>query len=155
MIPPGKRRMDHNSTHPVKTVVLVDDEDLVRRLVSRVLQKEGYRVIEVGTAEEGLEIVNNGEAIDLLLTDVTLPGMNGVELGRRALEKRRDLKLICMSGSGEEEIVTELLARAAGAAAFLGKPFSNGKLLETVGGMLDGASASSNGLRSAESASGL
>ena len=148
--------MEQISRYAMKTIVLVEDEDLVRRLVSRLLEKEGYRVIEAGTAEEGLEILSNGEKADLLLTDITLPGgLNGIELGRRALEERRDLKLICMSGSGEEEMVTELLARAAGAAAFLGKPFSNGKLLETVGGMLDGASASSNGLRSAESASGL
>lgn len=130
--------MDQNSGHPVKTVVLVDDEDLVRRLVSRVLEREGYRVLEAATGEEGLEILSNGDKIDLLLTDVTLPGMNGVELGRQALEERSDLKLVCMSGSGEEEIVSDLLARAgAGTAAFLSKPFSTGELVETVNRMLD------------------
>ena len=128
--------METNPRHAAKTVVLVDDEDLVRRLVTRVLEREGFRVIEVETAEDGLAVLNNGEKVDLLLTDVTLPGMNGVELGRRALEEQRDLKLICMSGSGEEELVTDLLARAAGTAAFLGKPFSTGELIETVNRML-------------------
>jgi len=119
-----------------KTIVLVEDEDLVRRLVTRLLEKEGYRVLEAGTGEEGLAILSNGEPVDLLLTDVTLAGsMNGVELGRRALEQRSDLRLICMSGSGEEEIVTDLLARVTGAAAFLSKPFSPGKLIETVNGL--------------------
>jgi CheY-like chemotaxis protein len=119
-----------------KTIVLVEDEDLVRRLVTRLLEKEGYRVLEAGTGEEGLAILSNGESVDLLLTDVTLPGcMNGVELGRRAIEQRSDLKLICMSGSGEEEIVTDLLARVTAAAAFLSKPFSPGKLIETVNGL--------------------
>ena len=129
--------MEANSQHAAKTVVLVDDEDLVRRLVSRLLEKEGYRVLEVSTAEDGLAILSNGEWVDLLLTDVTLPGMNGVELGRRALEERHDLRLICMSGSGEEEIVSDLLARAVGKAAFLGNPFSPGELIEAVNNMLD------------------
>jgi two-component system cell cycle sensor histidine kinase/response regulator CckA len=131
--------MEANSQHAAKTVVLVDDEDLVRRLVSRLLEREGYRVLEVSTAEDGLAILSNGERVDLLLTDVTLPGMNGVELGRRVLEERRDLKLICMSGSGEEEIVSDLLARAVGKASFISKPFSPGELIEAVNKMLDDA----------------
>lgn len=122
---------------PVKTIVLVDDEDLVRRLVSRLLRKEGFHVIEAGTAEEGLAIVDSDETVDLLLTDVTLPGMNGVELGRRALETRSDLKLICMSGSGEEEMVSDLLARAVGAAAFVNKPFSTTELVKTINSLLE------------------
>ncbi len=131
--------MQPDSRHVARTVVLVDDEDLVRRLILRVLEKEGYRVIAVSTAEEGLAALSSGEVVDLLLTDVTLPGMNGVELGRRALEQRRDLKLICMSGSGEEDLVTDLLARATGAAAFLNKPFSPGELIENVNRILDAA----------------
>ena len=132
--------MEQISRYAMKTIVLVEDEDLVRRLVSRLLEKEGYRVIEAGTAEEGLEILSNGEKADLLLTDITLPGgLNGIELGRRALEERRDLKLICMSGSGEEEMTSDLLKRAVGAAAFLNKPFSPGELVKTVNGLLDTA----------------
>ncbi len=132
--------MEQISLHAVKTIVLVEDEDLVRRLVTRLLEKEGYRVIEAVTGEEGLEILRSGEEADLLLTDVTLPGrMNGLELGQRALEERSDLKLICMSGSGEEEMVSDLLARAVGAAAFLNKPFSSGELVKTVNSLLDTA----------------
>ena len=132
--------MEQVPSHAVKTIVLVDDEDFVRRLVLRLLEKEGYHVIEATNGEEGLKLLSNGEKADLLLTDVTLPGgMNGVELGRRALEERRDLKLICMSGSGEEEIVSDLLASAVGAAAFLNKPFSSGELVETVNSMLEAA----------------
>ena len=132
--------MEQIPQHAAKTIVLVEDVDLVRRLVSRLLEKEGYRVIEAVTGEEGLGILGNGEKVDLLLTDVTLPGgLNGVELGRRALEERSDLKLICMSVSGEEEMVSDLLARAVGAAAFLGKPFSAGELVTTVNGLLEAA----------------
>ena len=130
--------MEQVSLHQVKTIVLVEDEDLVRRLVTRLLEKEGYRVIEAVTGEEGLEIVGSGEKVDLLLTDITLPGsMSGLELGWRALEERSDLKLICMSGSGEDEMVSDLLARAVGATAFLNKPFSSGELVKTVNSLLD------------------
>jgi DNA-binding response OmpR family regulator len=132
--------MEQIPQHAAKTIVLVEDEDLVRRLVTRLLEREGYRVIGAETGEDGLEILSNGETVDLLLTDVTLPGgMNGVELGRCALEKRHDLKLLCMSGSGEEEIVSDLLAKAVGTAAFLGKPFSPGELVTTVKGLLEAA----------------
>jgi DNA-binding response OmpR family regulator len=130
--------MEQVSLHQPKTIVLVEDEDLVRRLVTRMLEKEGYRVIEAVTGEGGLKILSNGEKVDLLLTDITLPGsMSGLELGWRALEERSDLKLICMSGSGEDEMVSDLLARAVGAAAFLNKPFSSGELVKTVNSLLD------------------
>ena len=129
--------MEPNPRNVAKTVVLVDDEDLVRRLVARVLERAGYRVIALMTAEDALAILSSGEAIDLLLTDVTLPGMNGVELARLTLGQQPDLKLICMSGSGEEDMVTDLLARATGTTAFLSKPFSTVELVETVNRVLD------------------
>jgi two-component system cell cycle sensor histidine kinase/response regulator CckA len=132
--------MEEISESPQKTVVLVEDEDMVRRLVSRLLERAGYRVVEAWTGEEGLKILGNGEQVDLLLTDISLPGeLNGLELARRALEKRSDLKLICMSGSGEEELTCDLVARTKH-AAFLGKPFSSAQLIETVSDLLAEAS---------------
>lgn len=120
-----------------KTIVLVEDDDFVRRLVSRVLEHEGYRVLGATSGEEGLELLGNCEEADLLLTDVTLPGeLNGIELGRRALERHSDLRLVCMSGYGEQEMAEDLLT-AAVSAAFIGKPFSPNELLETVGEVLD------------------
>ncbi len=132
-------RMEGTRQHAAATIVLVEDEDMVRRLVSRVLEMEGYRVVEATSGEEGLEILE-GEEADLLLTDITLPGrVNGIELGRKALAEHRDLKLICMSGSTEDEMDEDLRARAAGATAFLGKPFSPSQLVETVHWLLDAA----------------
>jgi CheY-like chemotaxis protein len=137
---------------PMKTVVLVDDDDLVRRLVSRVLECAGYRVLGATSSEEGLELVESTLEADLLLTDVTLPGeVDGLELGRRALEERSDLKLVCMSGYGREDLAEELHSIAS-TAVFLGKPFSNGELVETVNRLLDGAPASNSKARAAESA---
>jgi two-component system cell cycle sensor histidine kinase/response regulator CckA len=122
--------------HAAKTIVLVEDEEVVRRLVSRVLGQEGYRVLDATSAEEGLAILGSESEADLLLTDVTLPGeLDGVELSRRAREEREDLKLIYMSGYGEEDMSDEFL-RVAGEAAFIGKPFSPNELLETVNELL-------------------
>jgi len=130
--------MELISEQPVKTVVLVDDDDLVRRLVSRVLEREGYRVLGATSGEEGLELVERTRTADLLLTDVTLPGeVDGLELGRRALRERSDLKLVCMSGYGEEDLAVDLMSIAS-TAVFLSKPFSTDELVETVNRLLDG-----------------
>ncbi|MGD0166024.1 MAG: response regulator [Gaiellaceae bacterium] len=131
--------MERTSTNGDKTIVLVEDDDVVRRLVSRVLESAGYRVVGASSGEEGFELLTRTEEAELLLTDVTLPGdLNGLELGRRALEARAELKLVCMSGYGEEDMAAELL-RMAGGAAFIGKPFSPGELVETVHNLLDAA----------------
>lgn len=127
--------MEPLTSHTEKTIVLVEDDDVVRRLVSRVLEREGYRVLGAASGEEGLEIIDREEP-DLLLTDLTLPGeLNGLDLGRRALKGRDDLKLICMSGYGEDDVADALLSVAKD-AAFIGKPFSPNDLLETVNGLL-------------------
>jgi two-component system cell cycle sensor histidine kinase/response regulator CckA len=146
--------MESVSEQPVKTVVLVDDDDLVRRLVSRVLEREGYRVLGATSGEEGLELVERTREADLLLTDVTLPGeVDGLELGRRALQDRSDLKLVCMSGYGKEDSAADL-ARIASTAVFLSKPFSTVDLVETVNRLLDGATATNDEAQAPESASG-
>ena len=146
--------MESVSEQPVKTVVLVDDDDLVRRLVSRVLERAGYRVLAATSGEEGLELVENTREADLLLTDVTLPGeVDGLELGRRALQDRSDLKLVCMSGYGKEDLADDL-ALIASTAVFLSKPFSTVDLVETVNRLLDGAPAINDVAQVSESASG-
>lgn len=142
--------MEPISEFPVKTVILVDDDDLVRRLVSRVLEREGYRVLGATNGEEGLELLRRTREADLLLTDVTLPGeLDGLELGRRALCGRSDLKLVCMSGYGEEDLASDLL-RIAGTAVFLSKPFSTAELVETVNRLLDVAPEAIGESRAAE-----
>jgi two-component system cell cycle sensor histidine kinase/response regulator CckA len=124
--------MEDTSKQDAKTIVLVEDEDLVRRLVSRVLENEGYRVVDASSGEEGLEILEGDDQADLLLTDLTLPGeIDGLELGRRALDEHDDLKLVCMSGYREEDMDAELLRTAAN-AEFVGKPFTPSELVETV-----------------------
>ena len=106
------------------TILVVEDETGIRELIRKILQRERYRVLEAGSAEEALTIAQ-GQSIDLLITDVMLPGIHGPELARRMQQAAPKLKTLFISGfTGEEKV-------PAG-ARFLAKPFTLGTLLEKV-----------------------
>ena len=89
-----------------ETLLLVEDEDSVRRLLSHVLRKRGYRVLEASTPETALEMFEEQSSrIDLVLTDMVMPQMSGRELGEKLHEARRDLKIIYMSGYTDDVLV--------------------------------------------------
>jgi len=112
------------------TVLVVDDETGIRELIRKILQRERYRVLEAGTAEEAL-VAAQGQSIDLLITDVMLPGIHGPELARRMQQAAPKLKTLFISGyTGEEQV-------PAG-ARFLAKPFTLASLLEKVRETLGG-----------------
>ncbi|MEO5509197.1 MAG: response regulator [Longimicrobiales bacterium] len=112
------------------TVLVVEDESTVRTLLSRVLTREGYRVIEAGTGDEALAILSADFRVDLLLTDTVMPGMSGVALAERASVLRPGLAVLHMSGYTEDEVFRRGLSRRGD--AFLQKPFSPAVLLEGV-----------------------
>jgi CheY-like chemotaxis protein len=112
------------------TILVVDDETGIRELIRKILQRERYRVLEAGTAEEALAAAQ-GQSIDLLITDVMLPGIHGPELARRMQQAAPKLKTLFISGyTGEEQV-------PAG-ARFLAKPFTLASLLEKVRETLGG-----------------
>lgn len=120
------------------TIVLVEDNEVVRRLVRRLLELEGYRIHEATSGGEALEILASSErGADLLLTDLMLDGgMNGIELGHHALRLQPELKLLCMSGYGDEAVIADSVLAAATATAFLSKPFVPAELTAAVRGLL-------------------
>ncbi len=119
-----------------ETVMLVEDEDGVRRLVRGVLQSHGYNVLEATDASDALRIAQETEsAIDLLLTDVVMPGMSGRELADRLLRDRPETRLLYMSGYTEDTILLHGV-RTSG-TAFLCKPFPPDLLLRRVREVLD------------------
>jgi CheY-like chemotaxis protein len=82
-------------------MLVVEDELIVRRLVVEVLEDAGYRVLEAGDGPSGLAILESAEAVDRLVSDVGLPGLNGRQLADRARETRPDLKVLFITGYTE------------------------------------------------------
>ena len=116
-----------------QTILLVDDETPVRAIAARILTRHGYAVIEAGGGEEALAVYRAmDERPDLLLTDVAMPRMSGLELARRLPEERPPAPpVVFMSGySGASVSTPDALERAAG---FLQKPFNSEELLHIVG----------------------
>ena len=111
------------------TVLVVDDEENIRKSLDGVLSDEGYRVLQAGSGERAMEILSRSAA-DAVLLDVWLPGMDGVETMRRVREAFPLLPVIMISGHGT--IDTAVKAVKSGAFDFIEKPISLEKLLITL-----------------------
>jgi two-component system, cell cycle sensor histidine kinase and response regulator CckA len=113
-----------------ETILVVEDEPSVRRLAATILRRAGYSVLEAGDAQTATTVAESSAAIDLVLTDVVLPGgPSGVSLGRTLKAARPGLIVLHMSGYSLE---LSSMATAEERAAFLGKPFTPQVLLRTV-----------------------
>jgi len=114
-----------------ETILLVEDEPAVRQLFAQALLRAGYRVYEARNGQEAVKVFDqHGDSIDLLLTDVRMPYMGGLELAQQLRARRLTLKLICISGypgSTDNEVASD----------FLAKPFSRDDLLKKVREVLD------------------
>jgi two-component system cell cycle sensor histidine kinase/response regulator CckA len=117
-----------------QTVLVVEDAEELRELTSRLLRRQGYTVLLAANADEALQLFERNPSIDVLLTDVVMPGASGPELTRRLVERRPELKVIYMSGYTEEAIVQHGVLKPG--IAFLHKPFTSEalgrKLRETL-----------------------
>jgi len=110
-----------------ETVLVVEDEEAVRALARRVLASRGYRVLEAGSAADALTLAAEArEPIDLLLTDVVMPGMGGPALAERLVRGRPGLRVLYISGYAEEAIQRHGSLPAGG--ALLEKPFTADEL---------------------------
>jgi two-component system cell cycle sensor histidine kinase/response regulator CckA len=105
-----------------QTVLIVDDEEGLRELARRLLERHGYTVLVAANAIEATRLVEAHPSIDVLLTDVVMPGASGPELTRRLIEQRPALRVIYMSGYTEEAIVHHGVVKPG--VAFLNKPFT-------------------------------
>lgn len=124
-----------------EVILVVEDEADVRRMAERILSKGGYSVIGTSGGEEALEVCRKAEqSIDLLLTDVIMPGMLGTELVGQVMTIRPELGVIFMSGYSHDVLAPEALV-GQGGTAFVEKPFSSSELLQTVRGLLDAGAA--------------
>src|SRR3954470_5105712 len=111
--PPRSSADDHSGPPTVErreTILLVEDDPAVRQLFAQALIRAGYRVHEARNGQEAMKVFDqHGDTIDLLLTDLKMPYMGGVELAQHLRSRRRTLKLICVSGypAGAESDLTE------------------------------------------------
>jgi two-component system, cell cycle sensor histidine kinase and response regulator CckA len=122
------------------TVLLVEDEDPVRKFGARALRNKGYRVIEAEGGEAALAVIRNAaERINLLITDVVMPRMDGPGLVREVREMRPDIKVIFISGYTEDAFRQRL--DRDGDIEFLCKPFSLKQLATKVKEVIGGGSA--------------
>ncbi len=114
-----------------RTVLLADDEDLLREITALTLRRAGYVVLEAANSEAALGIAEGlAEKVDLLVTDIRLPEIGGISLFERLRTSISDLKVVFISGSCQEDICHT--AQFPRGAAFLEKPFENSALLLSV-----------------------
>src|SRR4029077_4248036 len=88
-----------------ETVLVVEDADGLRELARKLLQRQGYTVLAAANADEAMRLFEGNASIDVLLTDVVMPGVSGPELSSRLLERRPALKVIYMPGYTEDAIL--------------------------------------------------
>jgi len=119
-----------------ETVLLVEDEEPVRRIAERILNGDGYRVLAAADGEEAMDIANQAPGkINLLLTDVMMPNMSGSALAVKVSERNPGLRVLFMSGYTDDVIVQHGLLKAD--TQFIGKPFNSAALRRKVREVLD------------------
>jgi signal transduction histidine kinase len=120
-----------------ETVLLVEDEEAVRALASRILERHGYTVLEARNGRDALAVVaRHSGAIDLLLTDVVMPEMGGKQLAEALVARDATLRVLFVSGYTDGDISRR--GELDRCTAFLQKPFTAGGLLSRVREVLDG-----------------
>jgi DNA-binding NtrC family response regulator len=114
------------------SVILVEDDPAIRRLITEILKMEGYQVIQFSNGEEGLEWIQaNPLPFDLLITDIRMPGISGKEFADRISGFRPDIKILFISGFSS--YASEDLNPCSNKEEFfLGKPFTRSELLSQV-----------------------
>lgn len=115
-----------NSEH-TEVILVVEDEDEVRKVVCLTLELQGYCVLAASGTEQALELVNSStQPIDLLMTDVVMPELSGPELAGLIRQRIPDLRVLYMSGYSEDALLAHGLVLSE--IAFLAKPFSSAAL---------------------------
>jgi two-component system, cell cycle sensor histidine kinase and response regulator CckA len=127
-VPPDEPNRVHES------ILLVDDEDLVRRLIERILENEGYTVLSAASPEEGLRL-SREHHVDAVVTDVAMPSMNGPAFVEALRQHRPELRVLFISGHTSEGAVELELRKDE--VAFVQKPFTAAALASHLRQLLD------------------
>ena len=126
--PPLVRPAENTSASA--TVLVVDDEPVVRAIAARILQHEGYRVLQAVDGSEAIQLIQRLGPPHLLLTDVQMAGVSGLDLARRVRDRWPTVPIVFMSGHPADELA--LQEATISSARFLSKPFANNDLVTVV-----------------------
>jgi signal transduction histidine kinase/CheY-like chemotaxis protein len=113
-----------------ETILLAEDEGQVRSLARMILARRGYRVLEASSPDEALQLAREHGEIDLLLTDIVMPGMSGPDLAREITARQPGIRVLYMSGYADDNVMRHDILNAQ--AAFLQKPFTASSLHRKV-----------------------
>jgi signal transduction histidine kinase/ActR/RegA family two-component response regulator len=137
--PLAEREQSHHGDAPARgseTILLVEDEAVVRQLVAEILESNGYGVLQAGDGPSALELLRRHTGpVDLLVTDVVMPGMSGPEVANAVAAMRPGTRVLYISGYTDSAIGHHGVLEPG--IAFLQKPFSGGDLTHKVRAMLD------------------
>jgi putative two-component system response regulator len=125
-------------------ILAIDDEHVIRMLVVEILESVGHEVVGAESAEHALELLDEGE-FDLVVSDVVMPGLSGLELLEAARSRRASLPIVLVTGAGTYETLSQALTR--GAAGLVTKPFAHAELQTAVSDALERAARSREELR--------
>jgi len=113
------------------TLLLVDDEKILRQIIASILRKEGYLVMEAATSDAAIDAVRRfGQKLDLLISDMMIPSVGGLHLLEELRKGRPELKAVFISGCTRDEICKD--APLPEGTAFIEKPFEGDALVSTV-----------------------
>ena len=115
---------------------MIEDEPVVRGVILEMLCEHGYRAIEAVDGPSGLEVLRSNEPVDLLVTDVGLPGMNGRQVADQARETRPELKVLFITGYAESVVISERFLQPG--MEMITKPFELDQLASRIRAMISG-----------------
>ena len=124
---------DRRSNYRKETILVVDDAEVIRKMICAMLVQNGYGCLEACDGHEALRTLE-GEPVHLVLTDVSMPGMGGTELASRLARERPEMRVVFMSGYSDHPVVRQVERTPA---IFLPKPFTAGVLMEKIRQVLD------------------
>ena len=118
------------------TILVVEDEQLVLRLLKRILSQEGYEVLTAADGEEAIEVFrSHKEEIDGVLLDIGLPKLSGVNVFQKMKEDNPDLRVVIASGYLAPEVKTEMVR--AGVKHFFSKPYIFQEIIDAFGSLIE------------------
>jgi len=137
----GERPLQKTPENLSEHILLVDDEEIITRVVEKMLSRLGYKVTARTDSEEALDLFRaQPGSFDMVITDLTMPKLSGIELTRELKKLRPDLPILMATGHGK--IVSEETANSLGVAALVSKPFRIKEIAKTIRQVLDQQSSS-------------